>query len=370
MQQSLENGGLWLDDQGIHINAHGGGVLHDGDRYYWFGEHKVEGPRGNAAWVGVGCYSSTDLVNWRNEGVALAVTKEPSDLQEGNVIERPKVVRCPKTGQYVMYFHLEFQGQFYYAARVGIAVSDTPVGPYRYLRSLRPDPGTWPDNGAPGDRTPEALERSLRDVAAVHSCGPSDEGRAGLLYPADVEGGQQSRDMTLFVDDDGKAYHSYSSEFNSTLHISELTDDYLDYSGRWWRVAEKDWTEGAALCRRGDWYYLLGSGCTGWDPNAAHFYRAKALSGPWERLDNPCRGVNEANGCGADLTFGGQSTFILRVDAPAAEPAFVAMFDLWRPQNAIDGRYAWLPIDFSGETPVIEWKKAWKKLQGPAPANS
>lgn len=31
--------------------------------------------------------------------------------------------------------------------------------------------------------------------------------------------------MTLFVDDDGRAYHVYSSEENSTLHISELTDE-------------------------------------------------------------------------------------------------------------------------------------------------
>ena len=33
-----------------------------------------------------------------------------------------------------------------------------------------------------------------------------------------------SRDMTLFVDDDGKGYHIYSSEDNLTLHIAELTE--------------------------------------------------------------------------------------------------------------------------------------------------
>ena len=41
-------GELWLDDKGIPINAHGGGILlHDGV-YYWFGEHKVEGD--SASW--------------------------------------------------------------------------------------------------------------------------------------------------------------------------------------------------------------------------------------------------------------------------------------------------------------------------------
>ncbi len=35
-----------------------------------------------------------------------------------------------------------------------------------------------------------------------------------------------ARDMTLFVDDDGQAYHLYASEENSTLHIRGLTDEY------------------------------------------------------------------------------------------------------------------------------------------------
>ena len=61
----------WPDNNGVHINAHGGGVLfHDGV-YYWFGEHKIGGRRGNTAQVGVHCYSSTDLYNWKDAGVAL-----------------------------------------------------------------------------------------------------------------------------------------------------------------------------------------------------------------------------------------------------------------------------------------------------------
>ena len=54
-------GELWPDNNGVHINAHGGGILHDGDTYYWFGEHKTEGTAGNNALVGVHCYSSKDL---------------------------------------------------------------------------------------------------------------------------------------------------------------------------------------------------------------------------------------------------------------------------------------------------------------------
>ncbi len=52
----------------------------------------------------------------------------------------------------------------------------------------------------------------------------------GMFVKRDREGGQMSRDMTLFVDDDGIAYHIYSSEDNLTLQIAELTDDYLSHS--------------------------------------------------------------------------------------------------------------------------------------------
>ena len=41
----------------------------------------------------------------------------------------------------------------------------------------------------------------------------------GMFWMRDFEGGQMSRDMTIFIDDDGKAYHFYSSEENLTLYL-------------------------------------------------------------------------------------------------------------------------------------------------------
>ena len=42
-------GQIWPDNHGIHINAHGGGVLFHSGIYYWFGEHKIQGDAGNDA---------------------------------------------------------------------------------------------------------------------------------------------------------------------------------------------------------------------------------------------------------------------------------------------------------------------------------
>ena len=83
----------------------------------------------------------------------------------------------------------------------------------------------------------------------------------------DFEGGQMARDMTIFIDKDGKAYHVHSSEENMTLHFSELTDDYLDFTGRYIRVLPGDSNEAPAMFYAKRKYFILTSGTTGWKPN-------------------------------------------------------------------------------------------------------
>ena len=98
----------WLDNNNVYINAHGGGITFYDGVYYWFGEHKIPGKLGNKAQVGVRVYSSTDLYNWNNEGVALKVDtiNMNSDIVKGSIIERPKVIFNESTNQFVMWFHL------------------------------------------------------------------------------------------------------------------------------------------------------------------------------------------------------------------------------------------------------------------------
>ncbi len=356
---SFEPGAIWPDNNGVHINAHGGGILYHDGVYYWYGEHKTEGEAGNRANVGVQVYSSRDLYNWTDEGIALAVTDEPGhDIEAGCILERPKVIYNARTRKFVMWFHLELKGHHYSAARSGVATSDSPTGPFRFIRSMRPNPGEWPVNVVPAHKDPESIAVAQAAEAEKPFPGdPSDRTRSHNILGAHFEGGQMARDMTLFVDDDGKAYHIYSSEHNSTLHIAELTDDYLGHTGKYVRVLEHRWMEAPAVFKYDDNYYLLASGCTGWAPNAARSAIAPTIFGPWEELGNPCVGVNPANGLGPEKTFGGQSTFVLSVHGKPN--AYIAMFDMWRPENAIDGRYIWLPIYFNGDVFNIPWSDKW-----------
>ena len=243
--KSIVSGEIWPDNNGVHVNAHGGGVLYHNDTYYWYGENKCDTT--SSAMVGVMCYSSKNLTDWKNEGAVLKVEDyEASDIVRGCVMERPKVIYNEKTGKFVMWFHLELKGQGYGAARAGVAVSDSPTGPFQFLGSGRVNPGKTPCNM---DEAALAAMDSLNQEDYKDWWTPEwfKAIQKGLLVKRDMPGGQMSRDMTLYVDDDGKAYHIYSSEENLTLHIAELSDDYLSHTGKYVRMAPGGHNEAPAI---------------------------------------------------------------------------------------------------------------------------
>jgi len=329
-------GEVWLDTNGTAINAHGGGILfHDGT-YYWFGEHKIDGEAGDVAQVGVHVYSSKDLYAWKDEGIAFSVSDDPnSDIAKGCILERPKVLFNDKTGKYVMWFHLELKGHSYHAARAGVALADSVTGPYRYVGSFRLNAGILPKNELQGGNL--------------------------NTFHRDFKGGQMSRDMTLFQDDDGSAYTIYSSEDNQTLQIAKLSDDYLNPSGEYIRILPGKANEAPAMFKHNGRYFLITSGTAGWKPCDARLAAAESIFGNWVPQGNPCRGTDEQK----KLTFESQSTYVMPI--AGKKDAFIFMADRWRAGNpldkkgdAIDRRYVWLPIQWDSRgLPFLEWKENW-----------
>ncbi|WP_374049392.1 family 43 glycosylhydrolase [uncultured Bacteroides sp.] len=348
-EKSIASGKVWRDTDGNVINAHGGGVLLHEGKYYWFGEHRPES--GFVTEKGVSCYSSTDLLNWKCEGIALAVSDEAgSDIEKGCIMERPKVIYNKKTGKFVMWLHLELKGQGYGPARAAVAVSDSPVGPYRFIRSGRVNPGVYPLNMT-------KKERKKKWNGSQYEEWWSQEWykaiKGGKFVQRDLPDGQMSRDMTLFVDDDDKAYHIYSSEDNLTLQIAELSDDYLSHTGKYIRILPGGHNEAPAIFKKDGVYWMVTSGCTGWDPNKARLLTADSILGEWKQLPNPCVGKD------SEITFGGQSTYILPL--AGMNEQFIFMADMWRPKSLADSRYIWLPIQFDAKgVPFIEWADSWK----------
>ncbi|MGN0003325.1 MAG: glycoside hydrolase family 43 protein [Sphingobacterium composti] len=290
------------DTDGKHINAHGGGILKHKGKYYWYGEIKegesFNSPSGSRRVDagGVSCYSSKDLKTWKNEGVVLPSNKtDPNhDLHISKVIERPKVIYNKKTKKFVMWMHIDTDN--YALASSGVAVSDSPSGPFTYIESVRPH-------------------------------------------------GYEARDMTIFVDDDGKAYHFYSSEGNRTMHVGLLSDDYLKHTGKYKRIFIDIAREAPAVFKYKKKYYMVTSGLTGWYPNEANFAVSDEIMGDWENKGNPCKGKD------AHITYWGQGTFVSPVNAKKNK--FIFMADKWNEKDLKSSTYIWKNLYVNKNNEVV-----------------
>ncbi|MEV0091136.1 glycoside hydrolase family 43 protein [Streptomyces sp. NPDC050738] len=354
----------WLDTNGQVIQAHGGQVTPAEDAagqriWYWYGEDRSKGYYNSP---GVHVYSSRDLHTWTDEGLALrsmesaeqfdtdpyftalytgydaeqraAVYRDLSTRQISTsvnpaILERPKVIHNARTGKWVMWVHADgpsaTSGAQYAKARAGVAVSDSPTGPFRYIDSYRlhvapaGEPNYQPDN--PG----------------------------------------MARDMNLFVDDDGAAYIIYSSEENYSLFISRLDDDYT-YLATPPESAVKGvdfirpyigaHREAPALFKFDGTYYLITSAATGWSPNPAAYATATDILGEWTDHGNPATGGDAAT------TYSSQSTCVVPVDPKAGR--YIYMGDRWTPSDLANSPYIWLPLTFGeGDSMTLPWHESW-----------
>ncbi len=289
MKSENKNGCMWYDIDGQPIQAHAGMILHYNDMYYWYGQNMTgetalrETGLHRVDFVGFSCYSSPDCVHWKNEGLVLSACDEPGHpLHPDRVGERPKVLYNEKTGKFVLWFHLD--NHDYLAAHAGVAVADSPTGPFRFVREIAPN-------------------------------------------------GYDCRDMTAFLDKDGKAYLIYSSDWNKTLRIAQLTDDFLDVNGIFTHAFPEQEREAPALFEKDGVYYMITSGCTGWEPNNALFGISKNIFSGWKLIGDPCTGKN------ARQTYFGQSTYIFEKDG-----THYLMLDHWKPSDLQASGYSILPI--------------------------
>jgi hypothetical protein len=226
----IHPGDRWLDDRGLQIQAHGGGIIQLKKTWYWFGEDRSQTNDPTKRYVA--CYSSTDLTHWKYHRQVLAITN-PENLGPKFVLERPKVFYNAHTKTYVMYLHLDDSS--YKLARVAIATSKKVDGDYTYVKSFRP------------------LD-------------------------------QESRDIGQFIDDDGSAYLIFEARPTKGFFIAKLSDDYMNIEKQMSFI--KAPLEGGAIVHYNNLYYVVGSHMTGWRPNPNVYATSPSLSGPWTEMQN------------------------------------------------------------------------------------
>ena len=178
-------------------------ILLENGKYYAYGTHDANGIR---------CYSSDDLIYWKDEGLAL----NKANTTEKQWFWAPEVYH--KNGHYIMYFSAN--------EHLFAAVADSPKGPFKQVGSYQ-------------------MEKLI--------------------------GSEKCIDSHVFFDDDGKAYVFFVRFTDGNcIWQAELEDDYITPKEGTMRkciAVSQDWenklgrvNEGPNVIKNGKRYFLTYSG--------------------------------------------------------------------------------------------------------------
>lgn len=292
VEKVIRNGMPWFDDHGNIVNAHGACIVEEKGRYYLFGEWKSDESN---AFPGFSCYSSDDLVNWKFERVVLTVQPD-GILGPNRVGERVKVMKCPSTGEFVMFMHADDMG--YKDPYIGYATCKTINGEYQLQ-------------------------------------GP-------LLYQGKPV---QRWDMGTFQDTDGKGY--------LLIHhgpIYRLSDGYQSIEMEVAHV--KGSGESPAMFKKDGIYYMLYSNLTSWEKNDNFYFTAPKIEGPWTKQGLFCPE--------GTLTYNSQSTFVFPLKrGNDIVPMFMGDRWSY-PHQASAATYVWMPMQVNGtKLSIPEYWQCW-----------
>ena len=212
---------------------------------------------------------------------------------------RMDVLYNDTTGKYVMF--LKYNGN---AAFLGIATADKPEGPFTFKSQTLVD-------------------------------------------------GYKIGDTSMFKDTDGKAYLCYvwdKTGPNRQHGIYLMSPDYLTLDKRICLFDIRS-REAPMIMKRNNLYYYFTSRTAGIRSTATNYYTATNLAGPWSPpivLSTP----------GSNNSWDTQCDFVLPIQGTQGT-TYVYCADRWIHTEARQGDYPWLPFEFEGDTPVVNYYQDW-----------
>ena len=316
----LSTGIVFMDTDGKRVNAHGGGIIRVGDTFYLHGEFFLSNSTANN-FNGFSMYSSKDLATWKNEGIILP-QQASGELGPTRKGERPHIVRCPSTGEFVLFAHAASE-DYQTDKEVVYATSTTVNGQYAYKGPLKNSAG----------------------ALAVHS------------------------DMTAYADDSGAYVMTESG------HVYTLADDCHSWlSDKSFSAVNGDsgGSESPTIFKAGSTYYWLGSYKTGWRANNNFYSTAPAVTGPWTYqgylapVDDPSDNISD------ERTWLSQCTWVQPV-VGCSGTTYVYWGDHWdgTEDTTAPGRhndlagYVFQPLVFTGtDIALPKYLPSWKLNAG------
>ena len=348
-QDAIYPGEPWLDTKGERIQAHGGAVYYENGTYYWYGENKTYTDGKNGIWTwGLKVYASQDLCNWDDFGYLIPpVLDDPNcALFPTKRVDRPHILKCPKTGKYVCWIKLSGP-----EAAFTIWQADNLLGPYEMIENLY-NPG-----------------------------------------------GHKAGDFDMVADrETGKGYIYFDADHKSMLCMS-LTEDYLhadaESANSYPNMTPPFTREAPALFEAKGRKYMITSGRSGYTPNQSEYAQAENWTDVFVSTGDPHVGDDTLS------SFNSQISQVFKV--PGKEDLYIAIADRWMPDHLLDrdgalavrrtigskympdrfqataedhaylnarpdlerantriADYVWLPVHFVNEQICIPWHDTWQ----------
>jgi hypothetical protein len=226
---------------GDAVDAHDGEIQKFGARYYLYGTSYgcgFEWQTPGSPFCGFRSYSSTDLVNWRDEGF-LFDAKTTAWQQRCNGATygcyRPHVLYNSSTGKYVLWINSYDVGVGYH-----VFTANSPTGPF--------------------------VEQAIPKLAVNN----------------DIPPGVNNGDHDVFRDDDGTAYLAYTDwRAGGDIVVEKLDPSYRTGTGRHVRLGVRSTEAPSMFKRNGEYYLTLSDPNCGYCTTGTSYFRAASPLGPW-----------------------------------------------------------------------------------------
>lgn len=318
--QNIKNNRFWDTVDRQPIFSQGGGIFRFIDpksgteKYFWYGVEYREAAlyRNDPSvtqpkdfFLGVTCYTSTDLVNWKSEGYVLTRENVVKHHEQTTWMGRMGVVFVPEIKKYAMFIqHVE---------QLLILTSDSPTGPFEWHH-----------------------RKNMEAITGTTNTG----------------------DQTVFTDyDAGKSYLIYSNGrgrnriFISEIGVVDGRVDLLDHT----QIFRGAGREGNCMFKYKGRYYMFASNLYGWDSSYAYYLVADDIRGPYLPENN----MLITPGSMDDYAHVTQTGFFVNVKGSKQETV-VYCGDRWAnfAGNGL-GYNQWVPLSFDGKTPHFNSLDSW-----------
>src|SRR5580693_6926299 len=273
------------DTTGALLNAHGGGIIKVCDTFYLHGEYFLSTTTDNN-FNGFSMYSSKDMATWKNEGIILPQQGAGSLLGPNRKGERPHIIKCPSSGEFVLYAHAA-DTTYQVDKEVVYATAPAVTGPYTFK-------------------------------GALTSTGASATCQVTTVPPASCSGSIAAHSDMSALTDGSNAYVVTESGV-----VYTLASDCHSWTGSKSFGAVNGTTggiEAPTVFKAGSTFYWIGSDKTGWRANDDFYSTATSMNGPWTY-----QGFLAPEG---DLTWMTQSTWVMPI-AGSSGTTYVYWGDHW-----------------------------------------